>query len=239
MAEQPIRIIAWSERSEPAAVYPCGINGAIADQLRGLDGAVVGATDINQPDQGLSEALLAETDVLFWWGHARHRDVTDETVERVARQVRERGMGLVVLHSGHHSRVFKEVLGTSCDLGGWREDGKPVRFYVIEPSHPIAAGLEPSFVVPEDEMYAERFDVPPPDDLVFVASYAGGEVFRGGCCWNVGKGRVFYFSAGHERHPVYQQPTVGTVLRNAAKWAAGKNVILNEASPRSRAVVAG
>lgn len=222
MASQPIRIVTWCERTEPAAVYPTGINGAVADQLRAMGDTIVHTAHIDEPDQGVSEARLAETDVLFWWGHGRHNDVRDDTVERITRHVRERGMGLVVLHSGHHSKILKALLGTSCDLGGWREDGKPVRFYVIEPSHPIAAGLDGMFTIPEDEMYAERFDVPPPDDLVFIASYAGGEVFRGGCCWKVGNGRVFYFSAGHQTHPVYQQPVVGTVLRNAARWAAGK-----------------
>ncbi|MGH2457943.1 MAG: ThuA domain-containing protein [Chloroflexota bacterium] len=222
MPAQPTRVLVWSERSEPAVVYPRGINGAIAEQLQTLDNAVVRTADLNQPDQGLSEDLLSDTDVLIWWGHARHRDLTDETVARVTRNVRQRGMGLIPLHSSHHSRVFKALLGTSCDLGGWREDGKPVRYYVIEPDHPIAAGLDASFVIPEDEMYSERFDVPAPDQLVFIASYAGGEVFRAGCCWTVGQGRVFYFSAGHETHAIFQQPVVATVLRNAVAWASNR-----------------
>ena len=148
MPTDPIRVLVWSERTEPAAVYPDGMNGTIAAALNERDGIVAQTAEINDPEQGLSEAALAATDVLVWWGHGRHRDVTDESVARIVRHVTARGMGFMPLHSSHHSRAFKALMGTSCDLGGWREDGQPAHLYVAEPSHPIAAGIPQYVVIP-------------------------------------------------------------------------------------------
>ena len=219
----PIRVLVWSERTEPAAVYPDGMNGTIAAALNERDGIVAQTAEINDPEQGLSEAALAATDVLVWWGHGRHRDVTDESVARIVRHVTARGMGFMPLHSSHHSRAFKALMGTSCDLGGWREDGQPAHLYVAEPSHPIAAGIPQYVVIPQDEMYAEWFVIPPPDELVFISSFlGGGEVFRSGCCWQRGAGRIFYFQPGHETYPVYFQPELHTILANGVYWSAGR-----------------
>ena len=219
----PIRALAWSERTEPAQVYPDGINGAIAATLGRQADIVARTAQLDDPEQGLSEAALADADVLLWWGHGRHKDVTDESVERIVRHVRERGMGFIPLHSSHFSRAFIALNGTTCGLGAWREDGRPAHVFVVEPDHPIAAGLPHYVVIPAEEMYAERFDIPPPDELVFISSFqGGGEVFRSGCCWQRGAGRVFYFQAGHETYPVYFQPEIQTILVNATRWAAGR-----------------
>ena len=134
---------------------------------------------LDEPDHGLTEAVLAETDVLTWWGHVAHDEVSDDVVERVHARVLD-GMGLVVLHSGHFSRIFQRLMGTTCDLK-WREDGRRERLWVVDPSHPIAEGLGESFVLAEEEMYGEHFDIPAPDELVFVSWFEGGEVFRSGC----------------------------------------------------------
>ena len=140
-----------------------------------------------------------------------------------SRHVTARGMGFMPLHSSHHSRAFKALMGTSCDLGGWREDGQPAHLYVAEPSHPIAAGVPQYVVIPQDEMYAEWFVIPPPDELVFISSFlGGGEVFRSGCCWQRGAGRIFYFQPGHETYPVYYQPELHTILANGVYWSAGR-----------------
>ncbi|MDS0239939.1 MULTISPECIES: ThuA domain-containing protein [unclassified Haloferax] len=205
------------EDDEVAAVYPDGIHATIADGLREAGYDVQTAT-LDEPEHGLTESVLDETDVLAWWGHKAHDEVDDAVVDRVVDRVRG-GMGLLVLHSGHYSKPFKRLMGTTCSLK-WRESGEKERVWVVEPGHPIADGLPESFEVPRAEMYGERFDIPAPDDLVFTSWFEGGEVFRSGCCYTRGKGRVFYFRPGHETYPIYEQSEVRTVLDNAVAWAA-------------------
>jgi trehalose utilization protein len=218
------RVTVWGEhrqeRTDPPvrAVYPDGIHAVIAEGLRDFGFDVRTAT-LDEPDQGLSDAVLAETDVLTWWGHVAHAEVDDAIVDRVQRRVLD-GMGLIVLHSGHHSKIFRRLMGTSCDLN-WREAGEPERIWVVDPAHPIAEGLGEGFTIDAEEMYGEPFDVPAPDRLVLISWFAGGEVFRSGCCYERGRGRIFYFRPGHETHPTYTHPGVRRVISNAARWAAG------------------
>jgi trehalose utilization protein len=215
-----MQITVWNEHvheregGEAARLYADGIHATLAAFLAEL-GSVRTAT-LAEPAHGLGPDVLAATDVLLWWGHTAHDEVADDVVARVVERVWA-GMGLVVLHSGHHSKPFKRLMGTTCDLR-WRHDERET-VWTVAPGHPIAAGVPDSFVIPEQEMYGEFFDVPAPDELVFISSFTGGEVFRSGCCWTRGRGRVFYFSPGHEEHPVYHQPEVQRVLVNATRWA--------------------
>jgi trehalose utilization protein len=217
------RVTVWNEyrheRTDAAvrAVYPDGIHGAVAAGLRD-SGFDVRTATLDEREHGLTEAVLAQTDVLTWWGHMAHPEVEDEIVDRVHRRVLE-GMGLIVLHSGHFSKIFKRLMGTGCDLK-WRESGERERLWVVDPAHPIAEGLGESFVIEEEEMYGEHFDIPAPDRLVLVSWFKGGEVFRSGCCFERGRGRIFYFRPGHETHPTYFHPQVRRVIANAARWAA-------------------
>ena len=173
---------------------------------------------LDEPEQGLTAAVLDETDVLIWWGHAAHDEVSDEVVERVQARVLD-GMGLIVLHSGHYSQIFKRLMGTSCDLK-WREANDHERIWVVEPGHPIAAGLGETIELEHEEMYGERFDIPAPETLVFVSWFTGGEVFRSGCCYTRGRGKIFYFRPGHESFPTYFHADVRRVIGNAVRWAA-------------------
>jgi trehalose utilization protein len=217
------RVTVWNEgRHEKThdavkQVYPDGIHTVIAEHLRS-EGFTVRTATLDEPEHGLSAEVLAQTDVLTWWGHMAHHEVRDEIVDRVQQRVLD-GMGLVVLHSAHMSKIFRRLMGTSCELK-WREVGERERLWVVEPGHPIAAGLGGYFEIPHAEMYGERFDIPAPDSLVFVSWYEGGEVFRSGCCFQRGKGRIFYFSSGHETYPIYYQPEVQRVIANAVRWAA-------------------
>ena len=217
------RVTVWNEfrqeRSDPevGAIYPDGIHGAIAAGLREA-GLEVRTATMDEPEHGLSDAVLAETDVLTWWGHEAHDEVDEAVVERVRQRVLG-GMGLIVLHSGHFSKIFRRLMGTTCNLK-WREAGEHERLWVVDPSHPIAEGLGDSFVIDHEEMYGEYFDIPAPDELVFVSWFQGGEVFRSGCCFRRGRGRIFYFRPGHEAHPTYFNPDVRRVIANAARWAA-------------------
>jgi trehalose utilization protein len=219
-----IRVLVWNEyrhekRSpEIAELYPDGIHGQIAKALRANADMDVSTGTLDEPDQGLPQDVLDETDVLIWWGHMAHKDVLDETVDRVQQRILN-GMGLIVLHSGHFSKIFQRMMGTNCSLR-WREIGERERLWVTDPAHPIAQGLGEHFEIPHVEMYGEFFDIPKPDALVFVSWFQGGEVFRSGCCYHRGKGKVFYFRPGHESLPIFYQDEVIQVLTNGVRWAA-------------------
>jgi trehalose utilization protein len=217
------RVTVWNEyRHEResdvvAEVYPDGIHAVLAAALREGGHEVRTATLDEGPEHGLTEAVLDETDVLVWWGHAAHDEVRDAVVDRVHERVLD-GMGLIALHSAHYSKPFKRLMGTSCSLK-WREAAERERLWTIEPSHPIADGIGEYVELEETEMYGERFDIPAPDTLVFTSWFEGGEVFRSGCCYRRGSGKVFYFRPGHETYPIYHDEDVRQVLRNAVEWA--------------------
>jgi trehalose utilization protein len=223
----PIRVMVWNEnrheKSDPAvaAIYPDGIHGAIAETLRREPDMTVRTATLDEPEHGLAAGTLESTDVLVWWGHMAHAEVSDAVASRVQERVLQ-GMGLVVLHSAHMSKPFMRLMGTSCLLR-WREAGEKERLWVVEPGHPIADGLGPWFEIAHEEMYGERFDVPSPEATVFISWFAGGNVFRSGCCYTRGKGRIFYFRPGHETFPTYRQQEVQMVLRNAIRWARPGN----------------
>lgn len=217
------RVLIWNEfaheKTEEAVkkLYPNGIHNAIAEFLKTDDIEIKTAT-LDDPDCGLTQEVLDNTDVLIWWGHMKHNDVPDEIAMRVRDAVLE-GMGMVFLHSAHHSKPFKFLLGTSCNLS-WREDGDLERVWVCKPSHPIAQGLGRYFEIEHEETYAEPFDIPNPDELVFMGWYEGGELFRSGCCYNRGNGKIFYFQPGHESYPTFYNKDVQTVIKNAVRYVA-------------------
>lgn len=218
------RVTVWNEyrhekkNEKIAQIYPEGIHGAIANALR-QEGLEVQTATLDEPDHGLTDAVLAQTDVLVWWGHMAHKEVDEAIVDKVQKRILEDGMGLIVLHSGHFSKIFKRLMGTSCNLK-WREAGERERLWVVSPGHPIAAGLGEYIEIPHTEMYGEHFDIPEPDTLVFISWFQGGEVFRSGCCFHRGRGKIFYFRPGHETLPIYHQAEVLRVITNAAHWAA-------------------
>jgi len=219
----PIRAVVWGENIHErinktvASLYPEGMHEAIATLLRKDPNISVSTVVMQDPEHGMTEKKLAETDVLLWWGHRDHGGVADEIVERVAKRVWE-GMGLIVLHSGHFSKIFKRLMGTPCALK-WREAGERERLWVVNPLHPIAAGLPQYFELEYEEMYGEHFSVPEPLETVFISWFQGGEVFRSGLTYKRGAGNIFYFRPGHETYPTYHDQTVGQVLRNAVNWA--------------------
>lgn len=200
-------------------IYPKGIHGAIASFLE--DAFNVRTATLDEPEHGLTPEVLDGTDVLIWWGHLAHGEVSDEVVERVKQRVLD-GMGLIVLHSGHFSKIFKTLMGTSCDLK-WREADEKERIWIVDPSHPIADGIGESIELEKEEMYGEHFDIPAPDQLVMVSWFEGGEIFRSGCTYQRGNGKIFYFRPGHETYPTYYHQDVQKVIANAVKWAAPVN----------------
>jgi len=221
---KPIHVTVWGEnvheRENPivAQVYPDGMHACIAEGLRTDAGLKVGTATLDEVEHGLTASKLAETDVLVWWGHAAHGKVEDAVVERVLSRIWE-GMGFIALHSAHYSKVFKRLMGTSCSLT-WREAGERERLWICNPGHPIAAGIDRFFEIKNTEMYGEPFAIPTPDEIVFLSWFEGGEVFRSGCTWKRGNGKIFYFRPGHETYPIYFHPVVRQVLRNAVRWAA-------------------
>ncbi|ARF67560.1 trehalose utilization protein ThuA [Paenibacillus larvae subsp. pulvifaciens] len=218
-----IRVTVWNEnvheKENPKVreVYPDGLHEAIAKGISNDDFVVRTAT-LDQPEHGLGGDVLDNTDVLIWWGHKAHDQVRDEIVDRVHRRILD-GMGLIVLHSGHFSKIFKKLMGTSCDLK-WREVGEKERIWVVDPAHPIAAGLDACLELEQEEMYGEHFDIPVPDELVMISWFEGGEVFRSGCTYHRGNGKIFYFRPGHETFPTYHNKQVLQVIRNGIRWTA-------------------
>ena len=217
------RVTVWNEYrheqndAQVAEIYPNGIHTVIAAALNDAEFQVRTAT-LDEPEHGLASPILNATDVLIWWGHMAHAEVSDDIVQRVHERVLN-GMGLIVLHSGHFSKIFKRLMGTTCDLK-WREGNDHERLWIVAPGHPITEGLGEYIELEQEEMYGEHFDVPAPETLVFVSWFSGGEVFRSGGCYTRGRGKIFYFRPGHERHPTYYHPDVQRVIANAVRWAA-------------------
>lgn len=219
----PANVLVWGEfrheKKNPkvAAIYPDGMHETIAGFLRNEPDFSVEIAFLDQPSHGLTAERLDATDVLVWWGHMAHGEVADEVVADVKRRVLE-GMGLIVLHSGHYSKIFKALMGTTCSLK-WRESTDKERLWNIAPHHPITRGLGEYFEIPQEEMYGEPFGIPQPDELIFISWFTGGEVFRSGATWQRGNGRIFYFRPGHETYPTYHQAEVQKVIANAVRWA--------------------
>jgi trehalose utilization protein len=219
----PVRVTIWNEfiheRTDPkiASVYPHGIHHTIAQGI-GEYGFQIRTATLEQPEHGLTEEVLKATDVLIWWGHLAHDKVSDEVVTRIQRRVLQ-GMGLIVLHSGHRSKIFQRLMGTSCDLK-WREDAKRELLWVVNPAHPITQGIGEYIDLKPEEMYGEFFDIPAPEELVFISWFEGGEVFRSGCAYTRGLGKIFYFRPGHEAYPTYYHKQVLRVIANSVRWAA-------------------
>ncbi|MCP3028021.1 ThuA domain-containing protein [Halobacillus sp. A5] len=225
-----MNITVWNEfRHEKenqvvADIYPEGIHGAIAEFLEGKEHVVRTAT-LDEEEHGLTDEVLYDTDVLVWWGHKAHEEVSEEVAEKVKQRVLD-GMGLVVLHSAHFSKVFKKLMGTTCDLK-WREADDKERIWVVDPTHPITEGLGEYIDIEKEEMYGEHFDIPAPDELVFVSWFEGGEVFRSGATFKRGRGKIFYFRPGHETYPTYYHEDVQKVIQNGVKW------VNNEGTPKN------
>lgn len=217
-----IKVTIWNEYKheliDPKVneMYPTGIHGQLAEFLK--DDFEVTTATLSQAEHGLSEEVLDNTDVLLWWGHIAHDDVEDIIVSRVHERVLA-GMGLIVLHSGHFSKIFKKLMGTSCDLK-WREDEQPCRIWNVNPGHPITQGIGDYIDLEMEEMYGEHFDIPAPDELVLVSWYPGGEVFRSGCVYKRGNGKIFYFQPGHETYPSYYNQQVQKIIQNAVIFCA-------------------
>ena len=221
-----LRVTIWNENiheqqkdSVAANIYPKGMHGAIQDLLQSElgSGVEVSTATLEQDEHGLTKEVLENTDVLMWWGHEAHPQVSDEIVQRVYDAVLG-GMGLIVLHSAHYSKIFRKLMGTTCSLK-WRSSKDRECVWSVNPTHPITRGVADPIVIPLQEMYGEFFDIPTPDELIFISSFSGGEVFRSGATWRRGLGKVFYFSPGDQDFPVYHHKEIGKVLANAALWA--------------------
>jgi trehalose utilization protein len=219
-----LHVMVWNEnvheKKNPivAKIYPKGMHSCIADALKIDSNAEVRTATLHDPEHGLTNEVLEQTDVLMWWGHVAHGEVADVIVDRVIKRIWQ-GMGFIALHSSHYSKIFKRLMGTSCSLT-WREAGEKERVWVCNPAHSIARGLNRYFEIENSEMYGEPFAIPTTDEIVFISWFEGGDVFRSGCTWKRGNGKIFYFSPGHEMYPIFFNPNVQLVLRNAVRWAA-------------------
>ena len=219
-----INVTIWNEyRHEKsdenvAKLYPNGLHAAIGEFLSKNDDMKITLAALDDPDQGLPDEVLNNTDVLLWWGHMNHGEVKDDLVERIRQRVYVGGMGFIALHSAHHSKPFRAIVGTTGNLL-WGDNQKEI-IWNIMPSHPIAAGIPAHFELPEEELYAEPFQIPQPDAHIFEGWYEHGYVFRTGCTFLRGAGRVFYFQPGHETCPSFYDANVQRIITNGVRWAA-------------------
>lgn len=218
-----IKVTVWNEYLHEKAdknvksVYPEGIHNCIKAFLSAEEDIAVRTATLTQKKCGLTDEVLDDTDVLIWWGHLAHEKVPDKIVEKIYNRVMN-GMGFIALHSAHFSKPFRRLMGSTCSLN-WRENDRE-RLWLVNPAHPIAKNVPPYIELDKEEMYGERFDIPEPDQLIFLGWFAGGEVFRSGCCWQRGLGRVFYFQPGHESNPTYHNKDIQQIIKNAVRWAA-------------------
>lgn len=237
------KVLIWNEfihekqSGRAAENYPEGIHVCIGEALKKYGDISVRYATLDMEKQGLSEEILADTDALIWWGHRAHNEVTDENAEAVARHVNG-GMGFIPLHSAHHSKPMKLLCGTSCNLR-WRH-GDRERIWCTNPAHPIARGVEQGFLLPEEEMYGEPFDIPDPLETVFLGWFSGGDVFRSGVTFRRGMGRIFYFQPGHEEYPVYRDENIMKIIRNAVLWSSAcgrehKGIVCEKSEPLENA----
>jgi len=229
MAQTKKTVVVWSEGTAPKNVYPNDINGAIAEGLKASDQMKawdVVVANLSDPEQGLTDALLAKADVLVWWGHKKHGDVKDELVNKIEKRVKEEGMGFIALHSAHFAKPNKRLMGTPCTFAAYKGDNKETVVKVAMPDHQIAKGVKAEFTVANDERYSDPYAVPPTDQmpLVGVQIHKDGvrEDAKMGFCWNVGKARYFYLQLGHETNPIYFDAEIRKIMANAVIWADGK-----------------
>lgn len=219
-----IRVLVWNEfhhekvEEKIKEIYPEGIHGAIAEFLGEDEEISVRTATLDDENCGITKEILDETDVIIWWGHMRHKLVPDEIAALVRDAVLD-GMGAIFLHSAHHSKPFKLLLGTSCNLT-WRESDDREIVWVIEPSHPITKDVDRFFVLEHEETYGEPFTIPTPDKLLLIGNFSGGEVFRSGCLYERGNGKIFYFQPGHEAYPIFRHSAVRSIIKNAVHFVA-------------------
>lgn len=231
-----IKVTVWNEYTHEKnsehvrSIYPDGIHGAIAAFLGKNEDIVVNTATLDDTECGLTEEVLKDTDVLVWWGHMAHHLVPDEVAERVQRHVLC-GMGFIALHSAHMSKPFLKLVGTTGTLK-WRDNDKE-RVWCCNPGHPIAEGIPEQFVIEPEEMYGEYFDIPQPDELIFISWFKGGEVFRSGVTFRRGHGKVFYFRPGHESNPTYHHEYVQKVITNAVRWAKPTSRVERMVAPQT------
>lgn len=220
-APKKVRVLLWSEQTEPRNIYPTGISGALADHLNKLPGMEARTATLTDEDAGLSDAALARTDVLIWFGHKKHKEVPDEAVARVVRHVRERGMGFIALHSAHYSKPLKQLLNATGSWSSYVNFGKPERMWVVLPDHPIAKGVS-DFTIPQTEIYTEPFEVPEPEAVIVEGTWESGHRGREVMTWTLAKGRMVYIRAGHEEYPIFFMPEMQRLVANSVEWAAGR-----------------
>ena len=238
-ASKKIRVLLWSEQTEPRSIYPNGISGALGDFLNKQSGFEAKTATLDDPDAGVSDAALAQTDVLIWFGHRKHAMVPDAAVDRIQKHVNERGMGFIALHSSHYSKALKKLLNATGSWSSYVNHGKPEQMWIVLPGHPIAEGVS-DFTIPQTEIYTEPFEVPEPESVVVEGTWESGHRGREVMTWTVGKGRMVYIRAGHEEYPIYFMPQMQRLVANSVKWAAGRtnaagNLKRRDAGPKATA----
>lgn len=270
-----IRVLVWDETGDAQKeAYENYLGKCIADQLSKNAAFSVSSATLNDKQQGIGTEVLNNTDVLIWWGHIRHGEISTAKGQEIVQRIATGNLSFIGLHSAHWSVPFIEAMNEvtrrrifadsslkkedvtfiapevrkslpkredrlapytdirkfpdgskklevhlpNCCFPDVRNDGKPSTIRVQKKEHPIVKGLSPVLRLQQTEMYNEPFHVPEPDQLILEECWEGGEWFRSGMLWNLGKGKVFYFRPGHETYPIFKEKWVMQLLTNAVQW---------------------
>lgn len=199
--------------------YPGGIHIALKSIFESQEYDVVTATQ-EQACNGLTDEILDNTDVLLWWSKNWDNELLNSVADKVVSRIRE-GMGAVFLHSAKNSKPFLRLTGTTSATApvSWKEPGESERLFVVSPAHPIAEGIPSGYVIPNEEPYCEYFDIPKPDDIVFLGGFGNGMCIRAGVTFTRGAGKIFFFQPGHDSFPVYNDKVIRRIILNAVNWA--------------------
>lgn len=220
-APKKIRVLLWSEQTEPRNIYPTGISGALAAHLGKMSNIETRTATLTDEGAGVSDAALEQTDVLVWFGHKKHKEVPDDAVDRVVKHVRERGMGFIALHSSHYAKPLKKLLNATGSWSSYVNAAKPERMWIVLPDHPIAKGVK-DFTIPQEEIYTEPYEVPEPEAVIAEGTWESGHRNREVMAWTLDKGRMVYIRAGHEDYPIYLMPQMQKIIANSVEWTAGR-----------------
>lgn len=111
VADKEIHVLIWDEQqTEQQEVYPNFLGNQLAKHLRKQEHLSVVVVTPDDPQQGLSDENLDQADVLIWWGHRRHKEITPETGQKIVARIQSGDLQMIALHSAHFATPFMEAM---------------------------------------------------------------------------------------------------------------------------------
>jgi trehalose utilization protein len=152
---ESIHVLMWDERQpRQEEAYDNWIGNEIVARLKAsTKNMQFRSVALDDPDQGLSDENLAWADVVLWWGHARHSDVTWVHAKKVADLVQSGDINIAILHSAHWARPFVELMNRRSieDALAYIEKqnpGKKITHETVSPPKERSAPMRGSVLTP-------------------------------------------------------------------------------------------